>query len=64
LADAIVELRETNLRKKIAEEGYRTFMKCNTDAIGRELRRVVEDLNRGDGKSSLPSLVRAVRRQE
>lgn len=46
LAAAILELKDNeSLRTKIAEEGYKTFIeKCNTDAIGRELKRVIEGL--------------------
>lgn len=46
LAAAILELKNDEpLRTKIAEEGYKTFIeKCTTDAIGRELKRVVEGL--------------------
>jgi len=46
LADAILELKDNeSLREKIAEAGYKTFMeKCNTVAIGKELKSVIETL--------------------
>jgi glycosyltransferase involved in cell wall biosynthesis len=46
LANAILELKDNeSLRKKIAEAGYKTFMeKCNTAAIGKELKSVIEAL--------------------
>jgi hypothetical protein len=45
LACAILELRDNSLlREKIAENGYKTFLeKCNTEAIGVELKRIVEE---------------------
>lgn len=47
LADAILELKDNEaLRKKIAEAGYRTFVeKCNTDAIGRRLKSIIEEFD-------------------
>lgn len=47
LAEAIVELRDSEpLRNSIADRGYSTFMeKCGTDAIGRELKSVIEGLD-------------------
>ena len=46
LADAILELKNNeSLRERIAEEGYKTFgKKCNTDAIARDLGRVMETI--------------------
>jgi hypothetical protein len=43
LANGILELRNNGpLRKKIAEDGYRTFMgKCTTAAIGKELNEMI-----------------------
>ena len=43
LANGILELRENGpLRKRIAEEGYKTFLgKCTTAAIGKELGEVI-----------------------
>jgi glycosyltransferase involved in cell wall biosynthesis len=47
LAAAILELKNDQpLRTKIAEEGYKTFIeKCTIDALGRELKRVLEGGN-------------------
>jgi glycosyltransferase involved in cell wall biosynthesis len=46
LANAVLELKyDDNLREKIAEEGYRTFVEYgNTEAIGRELKKIFEEL--------------------
>ncbi|MBI4697991.1 MAG: glycosyltransferase [Nitrospirae bacterium] len=47
LANAVLELRENeSLREQIAEAGYKTFVeRCNIDAIGRELERIIGGLN-------------------
>ena len=44
LANAVLELKENeSLREQIAEAGYKTFVeRCNTDAIGRELERILK----------------------
>jgi glycosyltransferase involved in cell wall biosynthesis len=44
LAQAILEMKDNvSLREKIAEEGYKTFLeKCSIDAIGKEIKNVIE----------------------
>jgi glycosyltransferase involved in cell wall biosynthesis len=46
LANGILELKNNaSLRKRIAEEGYKTFMaKCNIDVIARELEGILRVL--------------------
>ena len=48
LAAAIVELKnDVAMRRKIAEEGHRIFAeKCNNSAIGRELKKAIEGLQK------------------
>ncbi len=46
LANAIVQLKEdAPLRKKLAENGYRTFLeKCSPTIIGKELRNIISEI--------------------
>jgi glycosyltransferase involved in cell wall biosynthesis len=54
LAQTILEMKDSaSLREKIAEKGYKTFLKyCSVDVIGRELADVVYSFYKGGGSEA------------